>query len=406
MNFKILFLFIMLISLFKDILLSFLNKIYLHLHTEVPEEFKDIIGEVDFQKSIRYSIEKENLRLFRLFFSIPAYVFLYLLFVPKLERVTLTFNSEFLRIYFLLLAVETFLLIIILPFDIYSEFFIEKRFGFSTKTFRLYVLDFLKLLFLDLVILFLVSLALTLFDPYKFVSWVLFFTFTAIILVFIEILYPSIILRLFNKVEPIREGSLKAKISEIANKAHIFVSQIFVIDASKRSKHTNAFITGFGKSKMIVLYDTLINKYSEDEVVAIFAHEAGHHLKNHTIKGLFFMLINSFIFTISSFILFSEVQVGILLGMRTKTGALIYIFSFFYYIFTNFEFVSSSISRKYEYEADLIGSKLTTPRLMIEALKKIYKTNLSNICPHPAYEFYYYTHPSPVRRIKALLKVL
>lgn len=304
-------------------------------------------------------------------------------------------------------------LVVDLPFDIFSEFSIEKRFGFSTMTKSLFVLDMIKSLVIEIVFSALLLVVMTFVFEHTTSWWWVLSTVYVVFSLLVTFLYPRVIAPLFNKFTPLEEGELKSKVSDFMARTGFTASKIFVMDASKRSKHSNAYFTGFGKSKRVVLYDTLINQLTVDEVGAVLAHELGHFKKKHIIKQLCVTLpmIYVVLFLMSRFINYEPLYKGF--GFATTTDA----FSHMKFIglfllssvFGNFTIFVSGIanyfSRKNEYEADAFAKELCgTGVHLSSALVKLNKENNSEIQIAPLYSAFFYSHPTLIERMNALEK--
>jgi STE24 endopeptidase len=223
-------------------------------------------------------------------------------------------------------------------------------------------------------------------------------------MIFITVFYSTLIVPLFNKQTPLEDGELRNAISDFCKKAGFRLQNVFVIDGSRRSTKANAYFTGLGKRKRIVLYDTLINDLTTDEIVAVLAHEIGHYKKRHTISGIVLGIIQTGI-TLYIFSLFTvNPLLSYALGAKVKGvhmalmafGVIYSPFSTIIGIFMNL------LSRKNEYEADKFAKDYNYSEQLISALKKLSSSNLSNLTPHPAYAFFHYSHPTLIQRIRAL----
>ncbi len=295
-----------------------------------------------------------------------------------------------------------------IPFDLYRIFGIEKRYGFSTITFSLWVADSLKSLGVSVVLMGLLGGAFLTLIHYAegswwFWSWLLFASFQMLMLW----LYPVIIAPLFNRFEPIQDSNLKEAVMELANRAGLEVSGIYQVDEGKRSRHTNAYFTGLGKTKRIVLFDTLLASHTQEEILAILAHEIGHWKKKHILKQLVFMELAS----LAVFYLFSRLLNWPLLYLTfgfpeqvTYAGLLLIgILAGPFFFFLNP--LGAAALRKFEREADDYSLMLMgTAAPIIQALKRLAKDNLSNLFPHPLYVKFYYSHPPLLERISRLME--
>jgi STE24 endopeptidase len=296
-----------------------------------------------------------------------------------------------------------------LPFEGYRIFSIEERFGFNTRTFRLWLWDLLKLLLLSAVLGgALLSLILLLLSHggknWWIGAWLVFFLFQILVL----LLYPTVIAPLFNRFTPMENHPLGEKIRSLAQSQGLRVKGIFQIDAGSRSRHTNAYLAGLGKARRIVLFDTLLEAHQDQEILAVLAHEVGHLKKGHIWKQLwltgaasaFFLFLASLLMRwqgmYESFGFASQrMYIGLLL-----VGLLWQPVSFF------LTPLAMALSRRYEREADLYGARVMgSPEPLVNALKKMVMDNLSNLSPHPLYVIFHYSHPPILERIKRLESV-
>jgi STE24 endopeptidase len=295
--------------------------------------------------------------------------------------------------------------IVSLPFSIYSTFVIEEKFGFNKTTLKTFVLDLLKGLGLGIALggplLAGILAFFTFIDQY---AWLYAWGAVTIFTLFIQFVAPTWIMPLFNKFEPLEEGDLRQKIREYADKVNFKLEGIYVMDGSKRSSKSNAFFTGFGKTKRIALYDTLINNHSEDELVAVLAHEIGHYKKKHIIKNMIISIVQTGImfFLLSIFLNSQGLYEAFYMQQSSVYAGLI----FFGMLYAPIDMIVSLfmqiLSRRYEFEADAFASLTYEKEPMIAALKKLSKDNLSNLTPHPFYVFLNYSHPTVLQRIKAI----
>ncbi len=297
-------------------------------------------------------------------------------------------------------------LVISIPFSIYSTFVIEEKFGFNKTTPITFFTDFLKSIILSMLLGgVLLSIILWFLDTGGHYAWAMCWGFSAIFLLIIQYIVPTWIMPLFNKFTPLEDGELKQAIVDYAKSINFSLSNIFVMDGSKRSSKSNAFFTGFGKNKRIVLFDTLIKEQSSEELVAVLAHEMGHFKKKHIIRrmilgifqmGFVFFMMSLFIRHKGLFDAFFMQEISIYAGLI-----------FFGMLYSPIDLFTSVIlqisSRKDEYEADRFAAQTTKEnKFLISALKKLSAHNLSNLTPHPFYVFLNYSHPPVLERIKVL----
>ena len=299
-----------------------------------------------------------------------------------------------------------------LPFQIYDTFVIEERFGFNKTTPKTFVIDQIKGLLLAVALgAPLLALVLWIFgtvDNAWLWAWLAFTAFQLLM----TYLAPTFILPLFNKFKPMEDGELKSSIQEMSKKCDFPLTEIHVMDGSKRSTKSNAFFTGFGKRKKIALFDTLIENHGTDELLGVLAHEVGHFKKKHIIQRMIF----SFVQTAVVFFLLglvtdkdSAFAQGLFeaFGMNKEQISTAAGLVFFMLLFSPVSRVLSVIgnlsSRKHEFEADAYAAEIQgTPDHLIKALKKLAADNLSNLTPHPLPVFLDYSHPPMLVRIKAL----
>jgi STE24 endopeptidase len=295
--------------------------------------------------------------------------------------------------------------ILTLPFNIYSTFVIEERFGFNNTTIRTFVLDFIKSLLLTIVLagsilVLILWLYQLLGNHFWLATWVAVSLFSLIMLLF----YSEWIVPLFNKQKSLEEGELRTAIEAFAAKAGFGLKNIFVIDGSKRSTKANAYFTGFGKKKRVVLYDTLIEQLTTEEVVAVLAHEVGHYKKKHVVSSLVLSFMQSFLLLyILSLFLRLPISAEVLGAVKPSFHIGIVVFGLLYQpISIVLELIMNLFSRKHEYEADAFAAQYGLGDALISGLKKISVQALSNLNPHPAYVFMHYSHPTLLQRIERM----
>ncbi|NDV25778.1 M48 family metallopeptidase [Desulfovibrio sp. JC010] len=296
--------------------------------------------------------------------------------------------------------------IVSLPFSLYSTFVIEEKFGFNKTTIGTFFMDKLKGYLLGGIIGgAILSGVLLFFNAAGPLAWLWCWLFTVVVTLGVQYIAPTWILPLFNKFTPLEDGELRDKIEKFAAENGFELSGIFMIDGSKRSTKANAYFTGFGKKKRIALFDTLINSLSTDELVAVLAHEIGHSKLGHIRKMMIMSIINTgAVFLLMSFFL-GNTELFAAFGMQNISvhAGLI----FFALLYTPVSIVLSIFSnvrsRKHEFEADAFAAQTThTPDALVNALKKLSVSNLSNLTPHPFYVWLEYSHPPVLKRIDAL----
>lgn len=377
---------------------------------ELPYELKWIYDEEKYKKSQKYEKEKYKFSLIEWFFDIS--ILLIVLF-----SWFFWFLDDFLRNIFsntFLISLSFFAIIsllqsfIHLPFSYYFTFVIEEKYDFNKSTKKLFFLDFFKSLllwfFIWWILLSLIIWIYTiLWTSFRLYAWWIITIFSLFMMMF----YSNIIVPLFNKQTPLEEWELKTAIQDFSSKVWFQLDNIYVIDGSKRSSKANAYFSGLGPKKRIVLYDTLIKDMTIDEIVAVLAHEIGHYKRKHTFQTLIFSIIQTgFMLYILSLTLWIK-EVSLALGVSEASFHIgIIAFSFLFTPLSLILWVFANIlSRKNEYEADEFAWKNYNPESLQNALKKLSINNLSNLRPHKAYEFFYYSHPTVLKRLQFLEKI-
>ena len=388
--------------------LQWLNMKNLKVHgKEIPPVFESEIDEATLNKMVDYTYDQSRLEarenLVSDIIELAVLFLLLPLLVVWLSGTNLNIIVQAL-IFFATLAVISG--IAGLPFDLYHTFVLERKYGFSTITWKLWLADLFKSLLISAIMMAIIVSVLIAFITYLpkswwFWGWAFFTLFQLVMLWF----YPVLIAPLFNKFEPIQHESLKGKIMALLSKAGLQAKGIYQVDEGKRSKHTNAYFTGIGKTKRIVLYDTLLSSHTQEEIVSVLAHEIGHWKKKHILKQLAFMILASLILFYLVYLTVSWLSLYRAFGLiQTPVYAGLFLVSL--YLAAGGFFLSpagSAITRHFEREADRMAFDLTgTVKPMVSALKRLAKDNLSNLHPHPWYVRFYYSHPPLTERIECL----
>jgi len=341
---------------------------------ELPNELQGIYEDDKYKKSQEYG--KTNARFGFFTSTFQLFLILLMLFLggfAYFDNIAAQYSSNPVFISLIFFGILFFLSDILgIPFSIYATFVIEEKFGFNKTTAKLFFWDKIKSLGLSIIIGGILLGAIVWFyyettEMFWIYAWVLVSGFS----IFMAMFYSNLIVPLFNKQKPLEDGELKEAINEFSKKVGFKLDNIFVIDGSKRSSKANAYFTGLGKKKRIVLYDTLINDLEIDEIVAVLAHEIGHYKLKHTLYS----------------IVLSVLQTGIFSPISTIIGLAMNVFS-----------------RKNEYQADDFAKKHNLGESLISALKKLSANSLSNLTPHPAFIFVYFSHPSLYQRILSINK--
>ena len=375
--------------------------------TEIPLVMKDFYPEDKYLKAKNYSKEKGKVSLISSTLS-TLITLLFLVFdgYGWLDNfISLYYDIPFLKsgIFFLVLFILSDFISI--PFSCYNTFIIEEKYGFNKTTVKTFVLDKIKGYLLTLIIG-----GVLLFGAIYIVSllengfWVWLWVSLSFILLLVNMFYADLIVPIFNKLTPLENGSLREKIESYTNKVGYSLKNIYIIDGSKRSSKANAFFSGLGPRKTIALYDTLVEKHTEEELVAVLAHEVGHYKKKHVFTSLFLTI---FQLGLMCFLLETCLKVGEIsqaLGGKEMVFHLgLVAFGILYSpVGTILSILMNINSRKNEFEADHYA-KTTYSGVALElALKKLSVDSLSNLYPHPLYTFIHYSHPPLLKRLSAL----
>ncbi len=359
-----------------------------------------LMEQKEYLKAGRYAIKKERLGIAEGFLEFFLFIF------------WLGYGMGFLNSFFsnghdplnTVFIVISFLLVtsfVSLPFDIYKSFFLDKEFGFSTITPKLFVLDLLKSLLMLLVLGGAVLYILALIIESTQAWWFYAFLFVFALIIFINMLYPTLIAPIFNKFKPLENSELETEIDALMARSGFQSSGVFVIDSSKRDTRLNAYFGGLGKNKRVVLFDSLLEKLTSKELLAVLGHELGHFKHGDIYKGIALQGIMIFIV----FALFGNIPLEVFesLGIRNDSAMnLLFILLLASPLAMFFMPIVGYFSRKNEYAADNYGSKSVDNASLISALLKLIKENSAFPKSHPFYIFFHYTHPPILERLKAL----
>jgi STE24 endopeptidase len=394
--------FIILVALIIDLVLNGLAD-YLNLamlKDDLPRDFEGIYDSERYRKSQEYL--KVNTRfgwVTAAFNLIVLLVFWFGKGFPLLDHWVRSFNYGPIICGLIYMAIlMLFRALLSLPFSIYHTFVIEERFGFNQTTRSTFILDLLKG----------IGLAVLLGTPLLagILAWWLCWIAVTVYMLGVQFIAPTWIMPLFNKYSPLETGELKSAILSYADSIKFPLENVYVMDGSRRSSKSNAFFTGFGKHRRIVLFDTLIKQHTIGELVAILAHEMGHYKKKHIIQSLILGILQMglMLYLLSLFISYPGLFGAFYMHQMSVYAGLI----FFAMLFSPLDFFiglfMQRLSRKNEFEADRFSVETTRdPESMADALKKLSVHNLSNLLPHPFYVFLNYSHPPVMQRIKAIL---
>ena len=399
--------------LFSNIL-DYIN--HKNWNDKIPPELEDFYDKEKYKKAKLYSISKSKIGLLSSIISFVfvisllvfnGYGFLNQLVYSDSLNLFLPFeiNTSFARsgVFFLILFILNSLISI--PFSYYNTFIIEEKYGFNKTSKSTFFLDIIKSTILSILIGgFLLFAALYLYDNINEGFWLWLWIGLSLLMVFINMFYADLIVPIFNKLTPLNNVELRKKIENYSKDVGYLLKNIYVIDGSKRSTKANAFFSGLGPRKTIALYDTLIEKHTENELVAVLAHEVGHFKKKHVLSGLLMSVIQIGIMAFFFELCLKLPEISIALGgLDTNFHLGLIGFSI---IFSPISMISSIlmnyISRKNEFEADAYAKETFNGEDLSLALKKLSVDSLSNIYPHPLYVFFHYSHPPLIQRLRAL----
>lgn len=391
----------------------------------LPAEVSDIYDAEKYKKQQEYFVANEKFGLVSGVFGFVVMMLMFFLFgfafVDGLARSWVNDTILVALVFFGILYYAND--VISLPFEYYKTFVIEEKFGFNKMTKKLFAMDTIKGWLMTAVLGGgIIALLVWLYEVLGEYFWLAGWALMSFISIFLMMFYSNLIVPLFNKQTPLEEGELRTAIEEFCGKVGFKLDNLFVMDGSKRTTKANAYFTGLGAKKRIVLYDTLISTLSTEEIVAVLAHEIGHYKKKHTMRMLFISLLNSgVIFYLLSLVLGSYSQLcAEALGVDVNSvfaGASDYadstrlfhlgliVFGVLYTpISTLLGIGLNVLSRKNEYEADNFAKEHGLAEPLAGALRKLSMSSLSNLTPHPAYVFFHYSHPTLLQRLRNLKK--
>jgi STE24 endopeptidase len=379
----------------------------------VPQQFAGTIALTAHQRAADYTVERTRLTMAEI--VVGAAVLIGLTLLGGVQALDLAIGDWLGRGYIgqiaLVAAVIAITSVIDLPFDYYRQFVVEQRFGFNRMTKRIFFVDRIKGVLLGaafglpllFVVLWLMNQAGTYWWWWTWVVWVVF-------QMLVLILYPTFIAPMFNKFEPLKDEALVQRIDALMKRCGFAAKGLFVMDGSRRSAHGNAYFTGFGSSKRIVFFDTLLSRLSGSEIEAVLAHELGHFKRRHVIKRM----IVTFLISLAMLALLGWLMqrtwffegLGVRPSMTgSNDGLALVLFFLAVPVFLFFVTPLGSLSsRKHEFEADAFAATQTDAKDLVNALVKLYEDNASTLTPDPLYTAFYYSHPPASQRIDRLLR--
>ncbi len=375
----------------------------------LPDDLKDIYDEKKYAKSMKY--EKTNHK-FSSITGIFSFTIMLLMLIfggfGWLDNLVkwLSENLILQSLYFFWI-ISVVNLFISIPISYYSTFVIEEKFWFNKMTKKLFWMDSIKSFLLSIVIWWaILALIIWIYNFDKNNFWLYAWAVITFFSVFMMMFYSSIIVPIFNKQTPLEDWELRKSIQEFANKVWFKLDNIFVIDGSKRSSKANAYFSGFWPKKRIVLYDTLIKDLNTEELVWVLAHEIGHYKRKHTFQMLAFSILQTGLMLFILWIALKYPEISQALWAENWSFH-VWVLAFGI-LFTPISIIlwtfSSILSRKNEYEADAFAKEFYDSEKLKSALIKLSRNNLSNLQPHPVYEFFHYSHPTVLKRLNALNK--
>ena len=398
---------ILIISFIVDKVLDALNA--KHYKDPIPPELSDVYEEEDYLKSQNY--KKANDRFSSIASSISLVVTLFFFYLDGFAFVdewARTFSDNTIIIALIFFGSIMFASdLLSTPFSYYHTFIIEEKFGFNKTTLKTFLVDKIKGWLMSAILGgLLLSIIIWFYEAVGSNFWLYAWGIIAVFVFFMNMFYARLIVPLFNKQTPLCDGSLKTKIQDYAQKVGFKLDKIVVIDGSKRSTKANAYFSGFGSEKRVTLFDTLIKDLEEEEIVAVLAHEVGHYKRKHI---LFNLIISILIMGITFWLLSLFIGNPILSDALNVASPSFHIgliaFGILYSPISELTgLIMNFISRIFEYQADNYAKETFDAAPLISGLKKLNKNNLSNLTPHPAYVFVYYSHPTLLQRYHNMKK--
>jgi len=398
-----------------ELWLSRLNQRHVRAHAnDMPDAFRAVVDEATYRRSVDYTLARGRFGdLANLFDAVLVVVLLFSGVLPwTFGRLSQTFGSSIWAMAAFLLIVAVALSVLALPFSWYAQFKLEARFGFNTTTMKTWVSDRVKGFLLALLLGYpLLALVLKLIEWAGAIWWI----WAAVVVIAFQLVLllvtPAVIMPLFNKFTPLSEGTSRDRLFALAQRTGFPTRSIEVMDGSRRSRHSNAFFTGFGRFRKIVLFDTLLAQLTEPELESVLAHEIGHYRKRHVVKLLSLSFAGVFVAFAAIAWLACQQSFYHAFGFQHHTGfaaanvaPAILLFGL---LAGNVSFWLSPLvhiwSRRFEYEADAFAhATMGEAHSIVNALRKLSEKNLSNLTPHPLYSGFYYSHPTLLERERAL----
>ena len=382
-------------------------QIYTIKHSEIDNQSSDLLG-IDIHeetKSRDYNIAKLKLSIIKnLIYVSWLYLLLFGGVINELNIVLQSFfESEYIINLCVILITYLVMFVSILPVSYYSTFSVEANYGFNTSTHKLFLRDNIISVLMTVVLIMFISSIFFFIIRFENLWWLLMASTIFGIIVLSIFIYPNYISPLFNKFKNLENEEIKNEVKDLSNKTKFDISNLYVMDKSKRSKHPNAYFTGFKNNRRIVFYDTLIDLLSPSEIKAVLAHEIGHYKHNHVIKSL---VLSTFVIFIGMYFLSYLINSNhyiMLLNLPLTESSQLLALVFTYQILSFFiDPLFSMLSRKNEYDADNYASEQVDSEYLVTSLIKLYKSNLSFLIPNKFYAMFYFSHPTVLERINNL----
>jgi STE24 endopeptidase len=405
--FLIIYLAFYVVTSLADLAIDKINADYVEKSGDkVPEPFKGVIDEHELKKSRQYTLDRSVFSLVQA--GVIKIIFLFIILSGILPWLAVKLSDiNYILAGLIFFGIPGLLAAITeLPFDYYHSFVLEERYGFNTKTFKIWASDIIKSFVLIMVLGSILLLSLFLLVRYAGdMWWVYACAFFLGFQLLMTVLYPTVIAPIFNKFTPIDDPELIFRIEELAKREGLEIKGIYQMDATKRSRHTNAYFSGLGKAKRIVLFDSLIQSHDADEIRAVLAHEIGHLKKNHIKKQLVLSSAVSVLlfYLASKMITWDLMFEGFGFSIMPAYAGLFLVGIMWEPVSFFLGPVGMALSRRFEREADLYSLRIINDSgPLVRALKKIAKDNLSNLQPHPLYVWLNYSHSPLLERIRDL----
>jgi len=376
-------------------------------HNPIPAELKGIYDDAAYKRQQAYSRTNRKMgvvvNILNTSLTLSLFAFGGFAFIDGFVR-SYTDNPILLTLMFMF-VVYLITMIIDIPAGYYSTFVIEERFGFNKSTHKIFFLDQLKGFALNTVIMgALLAAIVWIYGLMPSYFWIVAWGVLMLVTLFFQFFYSDLIVPLFNKQTPLEEGELRTAIEEFAGKVGFAIKDIYVMDSSKRSTHANAYFTGFGSKKRIVLYDTLIQQLTTDEIVGVLAHEIGHYKHRHQLKGLLSNAMTSLLMLFLFSLVIDSKAIANAAGCSEPSFYInLLVFSMFYSpVELVLSMVNNVVSRRHEWQADEFAKVNGKGMAVSSGLRKMSANSLSNLTPHPLVVFMEYSHPTLLQRVRHL----